>query len=340
MCSKTQCITMKATWCAEFLIIIISLLFHKGTCSQSIEAVTALINQPVILSCKTSSCENVVWSMKFPTEATIAKCHTQTCTFEEGFQGKFTNNKEKLVLISAKYSNLGFYECVCDGIKHLVKLDILFALKVTAAESEIITLHCYANNAKDVTWMHDDKRVLHYTISGSRDFESRVSVEEDCFKNADLSLTITGVCKTDAGLYRCFANDEAIKGYPHAYMLYVNGKQSSPGGNHTECNSNVAEDLIIYKWVTVGLVIILALLIVIILYKLYCIKSESQPTSTTDSQPIQEPMYSHRLLACYHHVTSPSADDQSTTQMVTQPVQESQNGITDNNLKLSNTKPF
>lgn len=55
-------------------------------------------------------------------------------------------------------------------------------------------------------------------------YEDRVSLTEGGFKDGDLSLTITGVQQTDAGLYRCFVQDESTEGYPHAYVIHVNGK--------------------------------------------------------------------------------------------------------------------
>ncbi|XP_052003369.1 uncharacterized protein LOC127658229 isoform X2 [Xyrauchen texanus] len=338
---KNKCIAMK---CA--LVMLLFCLNIKGMFSQRI--VTSTLDQQVFFSCNTSSCENAEWRKTFITEATIGKCHKQTCAIEEGFQEKFTftDNIKGLVLISAKYSDLGTYECICDGTKHFVgQLDILPALNITVAESEIITLRCYANDAKDVTWLHDDERVLHCTINGfivhGKGFESRVSLEDDCFKNGDLSLTVTGVRKTDAGLYRCFVNDETTKGYPHTYMLYVNEKQSSPEGNHTECNSNAEEALIIYHRIIISLVVIISVLFAVLLAMIYFIiiklhKGEIQPASTTATQTAQENVNeTDSLLACDTTTSPPTDDSQSTTKVII-PTQESG---TEHN-KPSNTKPF
>ncbi|XP_051574232.1 uncharacterized protein LOC127452643 isoform X2 [Myxocyprinus asiaticus] len=327
------------------LVTLLFCLNIKGTFSKSI--VSSTLDQQVVFSCNTSSCENAEWRKTFITEATIGKCHKQRCTIEEGFQEKFTftDNKEGLLLISAKYSDLGTYECICDGTKHFVKLDILPALNITAAELEIITLWCYANDAKDVTWLRDDERVLHFTINGftvhGKGFESRVSLKDGCFKNGDLSLTMTGIRKTDAGLYRCFVNDETTKGYPHTYMLYVNEKQSSPEGNHTECNSNAEEALIISLRVIKCLVFIILVLLAVLTAMLYFIikkqnKGEIQPASTTTTQTAQESVNeSDNLLAC-DTTTSPPTDDSQSTPTVIIPTQES--GTEYN--KPSNTKPF
>lgn len=91
-----------------------------------------------------------------------------------------------------------------------------------------ITLDCYAANVNDVTWLHKDEIVLHYkkdgTIIPGKGYERRVSLEKNCLKTGNLSLTITEVRKTDAGLYLCLTDDETTKGYPHTYLLHVNGK--------------------------------------------------------------------------------------------------------------------
>ncbi len=101
---------------------------------------------------------------------------------------------------------------------------------MTAVELGNITLPCYADTqsgVRDVTWLHNEQNALHYTANGNTNpgdgYEDRVSLTEDGFRDGDVSLTITGVQKRDAGLYRCFVQEKNIKGYPHAYMLHVNG---------------------------------------------------------------------------------------------------------------------
>lgn len=99
-----------------------------------------------------------------------------------------------------------------------------------------ITLACHADSANDVTWLHNGERVMHYKKDGSinpgKGYEGRVSLEKNCFKTGDFSLTITGVCKTDAGILRCFVDDGTAKGYPHAYALsHVNGKAGKGDSN-------------------------------------------------------------------------------------------------------------
>lgn len=102
------------------------------------------------------------------------------------------------------------------------------ALNVSAVEMDNITLNCYAHNAKDVTWLHTNGSVLIYKLGGSmnpsKDYKRRASLENNCFKTGDLSLTIARVRKEDTGIYRCFVGDGTTKGNPHAYVLHVNGK--------------------------------------------------------------------------------------------------------------------
>lgn len=98
-----------------------------------------------------------------------------------------------------------------------------------------ITLSCHAANANDVTWLYKDVKVLHYkkdgTIIPGKGYEGRVSLEKNCLTTGDHSLTITGVRKTDAGLYQCFVNDETIKGDPQACLLHVKGETGKSDSN-------------------------------------------------------------------------------------------------------------
>lgn len=120
-----------------------------------------------------------------------------------------------------------------------LKYSFIDATNVHMAGMDKITLKCFAANANDVTWLHNYDRVLHHKKEGSVNpgtgYEGRVSLEKNCFKTGDLSLTITEVRKTDDGLYRCFVDDETTKGYPHAHRLHVNGK-TGKGNLHLSFN--------------------------------------------------------------------------------------------------------
>ncbi|XP_059405330.1 uncharacterized protein LOC132140559 isoform X5 [Carassius carassius] len=194
-----------------------------------VSSITVVLYQPASLPC--CSGEKVVWRKTFPIEATVAECLKQKCIIKDLFQERFSVKREKnhpLFLKAAKYNDLGQYECSCDGFIKLIKLDVVVPMNMTVEELGNVTLPCYADTqsgVRDVTWLHNEQRALHYTTNRASipglGYEERVSLTEDGFRDGDVSLTITGVHQTDAGLYRCFVRDETDRGYPHAYMLHV-----------------------------------------------------------------------------------------------------------------------
>ncbi|KAK7147879.1 hypothetical protein R3I94_010416 [Phoxinus phoxinus] len=288
--------------------------------SQAVKSDFVLLKAPYTFPGNASLCETAEWRKSFPI-VFIAKYQNPIFRIEEGFREEFTWKENHLLLNSAKYTDRGRYEFVCNGVEKSLKLDVLYAINKHAAEMDNITLDCHADNANDVTWLHNNERVLQYKKDGSinpgKGYEGRVSLEKNCFKTGDFSLTITGVRKTDAGIYRCFVDDGTTKGDPHTYDLsHVNEKRSSPG-NQTDSNFNEAQSLIIYKCLTIVFVIITCILmLVIVIPKLNC-----QSTSPTATYHV--PMSNGVLL-------SPSQS------MVNHPVQESD--TTEN--KPSNTTPF
>ncbi|XP_050965011.1 uncharacterized protein LOC127164904 isoform X3 [Labeo rohita] len=256
-------------------------------------SVSVVLNHPTSLPCDCG--EQVEWKKTFPIEATIAKCQKEKCIIEEHFQERFAVTPEKnysLFLTSAKYNDLGQYVCSCDGFVKSVKLEVVVPINVTAVELENVTLPCYADtqrDVRDVTWLHNEQNVLHYTENGATnpgdDYEGRVSLTDDGFRDGDVSLTITGIQKRDAGLYRCFVHKENTKGEPHAYMLHVKEKFTSAGGNQTEGSNNE-------KPPHIGLILSLSLFLFIIcffLILLWCKKMAASPTEeTADREPIPE----------------------------------------------------
>ncbi|KAK7157250.1 hypothetical protein R3I93_008657 [Phoxinus phoxinus] len=295
----------------------LAVIFMVEAFSQAVIYDFILLEAPYTFPGNASLCETAEWRKSFPTKATIATYQNQIFWTEE----EFTWKENHLLLNSARYTDQGRYVFVCKGDEKTLKLDVLYALNVHVAEMDNITLKCLRRNANDVTWLHNNERVLQYKKDGSinpgKGYEGRVSLEKNCFKTGDISLTITGVRKTDAGIYRCFVDDETTEGYPHTYDLsHVNEKRSSPG-NQTDSNFNEAQSLIIYKCLTIVFVIITCILmLVIVIPKLNC-----QSTSPTATYHV--PMSNGVLL-------SPSQS------MVNHPVQESD--TTEN--KPSNTTPF
>ncbi len=58
----------------------------------------------------------------------VADCIKEKCAVTESFKERFAVGHEKnysLVLKSAKYNDLGKYECICDGFINKVNLDVL-----------------------------------------------------------------------------------------------------------------------------------------------------------------------------------------------------------------------
>ncbi|KAI7795384.1 hypothetical protein IRJ41_018513 [Triplophysa rosa] len=200
----------------------------------SSQAVCVLLDQFVVLPCEMRSCAAVQWSKVNPIQTTVAECHNKSCSVKEGFleRFRFTNQTNKgnysLLLNPTKYNDRGAYKCTCGRINKDVILEVIVPIPVSADESSNITLPFYADtqtNVNDVTWLHSSSNVLRYMKNGStypgEGYENRISLTEGGFKYGDLSLTITAVQQTDAGLYRCFVQDESTKGDPHAYMIHV-----------------------------------------------------------------------------------------------------------------------
>lgn len=91
---------------------------------------------------------------------------------------------------------------------------------------------CYAETNKRtaqsnayVRWKKDDRLVVelaHGQMEFGAGFEGRVSVSKEDYNKGDLSLTIHDVRASDAGLYRCFAqNEKSIR--PEVIHLIVKG---------------------------------------------------------------------------------------------------------------------
>ncbi|XP_058602553.1 uncharacterized protein LOC131521636 [Onychostoma macrolepis] len=300
-------------------------VLNEGAFCQSIPSGFVLLNQAYTFPGNASGCHHAEWRKRPPTDTTIATYKNHAFTTEKGFQEEFTCKDNQLLLKSAKYMDQGPYEFICDGDKTPVNLDVLYALNESAVEMDNITLSCYAHDAKDVTWLHNNKRVLHYKTDGSvnpgKGYEKRASLEKNCFKTGNFSLTITRVRKADAGIYRCFVDDETVKGNPHASVLHVNEKRSGPADQtHSSCN----EAILITLTVVFGPVLVIS-----VTYLITTEVRKRQSTSTTaDDTPETD-----RMLMSPTSPTTPVNESQSE---VTHPVQESDSMEN----KPSNTRPI
>ncbi|XP_073703237.1 uncharacterized protein [Garra rufa] len=311
-----------------------SVLDVNGTFCQSIPSGFTLLNQSYTFPGNASACPHAEWKKKLSTDATIATYKNRTCLPEKGFEEEFRCKDNHLLLKSANYSDQGCYEFICDGVKTQNKLDVLYAVNVRVEETDNITLNCYADSAKDVTWLHNNEMVLHSKMDGSMNlsegYEGRASLKKDCFKTGDLSLTITGVRKADAGTYRCFVDDETVKGDPHASVLDVNEKGSGPG-DQADWNC------ILYKNLTIGLGTTFPLYIFVTAFVIYRITMKLRKclsTSDTANQNSEDDATENDSMLMSHvSTTSPTNESQS---VVTHPVQES--NFMEN--KNSNTRAF
>lgn len=322
-----QYITLKAIL---NLILAFIVAFYKGAFCQSIRSGFVLLNQPYTFPGNASGCHHAEWRKRPPKDITITTYKNHMCTTEEGFEEEFTCKDNHLLLKSAKYTDQGPYEFICDGVKTSVILDVLYALNETAEETDSITLKCYAADGKDVTWLHYDERVLHYKTGGSvnvsKGFERRASLEKDCFKTGSLSLTITSVHKADAGIYRCFVDDETVKGNSHAYLLQVNEKRSGPGDQtHSNCN----EATLIVLTVVFGLISVISVTYVITReIREHQSRSATAPKNNEDAAAETDCMLTHAIST-----SPPTAESQP---VVKPPVPETD--FMEN--KPSSTKPF
>ncbi|XP_052413770.1 uncharacterized protein LOC127958814 isoform X7 [Carassius gibelio] len=255
-----------------------------------VSSITVVLNQRASLPC--CSGEKVVWRKTVPIEATVAECLKQKCIVKDPFQERFAVKSEKnhsLFLNPAKYNDLGQYECSCDGFIKLIKLDVVVPMNMTVEELGNVTLPCYADTqsgVRDVTWLHNEQNALHYTTDRGSipglGYEERVSLTEDGFRDGDVSLTITGVHQTDAGLYRCFVQDETDRGYPHAYMLHVIKKLTGAGEDQ---NEGTCEE----KLTCIGLIFSFLLFICFLLLLLFrCKKAASLTLESPESKSVQK----------------------------------------------------
>ncbi|KAK3528617.1 hypothetical protein QTP70_006030 [Hemibagrus guttatus] len=101
----------------------------------------------------------------------------------------------------------------------------LWVMTDWAFEGENVTLPCYGDtrqDVKDVKWMKDGHTVLLYTPANrSVTTESRFKMSVESFLDGDLSLHISPVHPSDAGLYQCLIHDESQDGEPGAVLLKV-----------------------------------------------------------------------------------------------------------------------
>lgn len=295
------------------LTLLLTAVSGAGVC-RGLQSVFVLLNQPYRFPCDASICDHAEWRKSFPTDATIGRYRDQLCSVQDAFKEEFSCDENQLLLQQAKYTDQGNYMFVCNGTQTLIKLDVLYALKVTAVEKDNITLDCTAHSDKDVTWLFNNEKVLRCTKDGlltpGKGFEGRVSVKKDSSRTGNFSLTITDLRSTDGGVYRCFVDQETTKGYPHTYKLDVDKKRDQTDSTCTDASDYKIPFFIILAFIIV--ILIIGILVLAILYYKACTKT---PTPEPASLPLSE---TEDMLV--KNNTTPANND---TPLIMCPVQES-----------------
>ncbi|XP_060795227.1 cell surface A33 antigen-like [Neoarius graeffei] len=205
------------------------------------------VNDPVTFPCTCSgNCPVVQWTRFIPNEAVIAEsrmCHGEQYDERFSVSGNTSRGNFSLTISSVAYNDAGSYRCSCNRNPVAeVKLKVIVPTVIKAFERENITLPCYGNtqhNVQDVTWKKDGQKVLLYTpanrsVTTAEASESRLMMSRKGFRDGCLSLHISSVHLSDAGLYQCLLHDESQDGDPEAVLLKVEGRQQLSTTNSNE----------------------------------------------------------------------------------------------------------
>ncbi|KAI4905511.1 hypothetical protein NFI96_016524, partial [Prochilodus magdalenae] len=225
--------------CMPFLSI--SLGYLQTVQSKRFTGINAILDNPVTLPCEAVCPDDAKWIMFIPNTVDIAHCRRGACKVEERFQKRFAFSGDpaegnlSLLIRSAVYNDVGSYRCSCGGNVAEVKLKVFVPTVVMARMLENVTLPCYGDtrrDAKDMQWQRDGEKILLYnhlsgTVTTGEGLENRFSLSQEAFLDGDLSLHITSVQQSDAGLYLCSIHDEFREGDPRAVLLKVEGECSN-----------------------------------------------------------------------------------------------------------------
>ncbi|XP_058263063.1 CD226 antigen-like [Hemibagrus wyckioides] len=203
----------------------------------------SMVNKPLTLPCSCSgNCPEVRWIRFIPKRAVVAQ--SGMCPKQQHSQSRYSVSGDtsrgdfSLTISSVAYNDAGSYMCSCNGQSVTeVKLKVIVPTFVKALEGENVTLPCYGDtrhDVKDVKWMKDGHRVLLYTPANrSVTTESRFTMSVEGFLDGDLSLHISPVHPSDAGLYQCLIHDESQDGEPGAVLLKVEELQQFTTTNNS-----------------------------------------------------------------------------------------------------------
>ncbi|KAG9260582.1 hypothetical protein AMEX_G26857 [Astyanax mexicanus] len=216
-------------------LLIILLVYLSEVQPQKITYINAEVNKPVHLPCELNCYGLAKWTSLYPIKEDVADCNIKPCRIKDPlrisfpFQGDRTTGNNLLFINPVIYNDKGSYRCSCDGKKADVKLNVFVPMVVKAHEREKVSLPCYGDtrrDARDVQWKKETQLVLLYNhenghVTRGKGFEDGFWVSSEAFKNGDLSLHISSVRQSDAGLYVCTIHGESTDGEPRAVLLIV-----------------------------------------------------------------------------------------------------------------------
>ncbi len=84
-----------------------------------------LLNQAYTFPGNASGCHHAEWRKRPPIDTTITTYKNHVCTTGKGFKEDLICKDKHLLLKSAKYTDQGPYEFLCDGDNTAVNLDVL-----------------------------------------------------------------------------------------------------------------------------------------------------------------------------------------------------------------------
>ncbi|XP_062843014.1 uncharacterized protein LOC134301991 [Trichomycterus rosablanca] len=270
---------------AVFLLVYCSVLHCQG-----FSVIESIVNKSVTLPCQCSeNTSEVQWWIFLPVTAVIIKYQNGKWQTKNGFQNRFTmlgdtsGGNFSMTISTTVYNNAGSYRCTCDNKASEVKLNVYVPLVINARVGENVSLPCYGDtrrDAKDVKWKKNGQTVHQYTHQDKPETpekapEGRFMLSKEGFLDGDLSLYITSVDQSDAGLYLCFIHDESRNGEPSAVLLHVHEDQQSATPDY--CWYGVAVLALVLGLAAVGLISCL-----IARFK------RSQPVTSRSRCPVQE----------------------------------------------------
>ncbi|XP_022538495.2 uncharacterized protein LOC103040276 [Astyanax mexicanus] len=219
-------------------LLIILLVYLSEVQPKKITYINAEVNKPVYLPCELNCSGFAKWvryTSIHDNVADVADCDKKTCWIKDPlrisfpFQGDRTTENNSLLINPVIYNDQGRYRCSCGEKKAGVKLNVFVPMVVKTHEREKVSLPCYGDtrrDARDVQWKKDTQLVLLYNhengdVTRGKGFEDGFFVSPEAFQDGDLSLHISSVRQSDAGLYVCKIHGESTDGEPRAVLLIV-----------------------------------------------------------------------------------------------------------------------